>query len=136
METTNVEQLLNFIKEKYSDKINDYNNGLSIEYKLEPIDLDYEDNEPDFSFSEKEEKYFNDLKGTFFIDKDITFLCKIIDYGYNMENEFEYYINIINLGSILFVTEKEMKCYINLKDILTESEYNDIKIDEINISLF
>ena len=53
METTNVEQLLNFIKEKYSDKINDYNNGLSIEYKLEPIDLDYEDNEPDFSFSEK-----------------------------------------------------------------------------------
>ena len=65
MEITNVKQLLNFIKEKYSDKINDYNNGLSIEYKLESIDLDYEDNEPDFSFSEKEEKYFNDLKGSF-----------------------------------------------------------------------
>ncbi len=136
MEITNVKQLLNFIKEKYSDKINNYNNELSIDYKLEPIDLDYEDNEPDFSFSEKEEKYFNDLKGTFFINKDITLLCKIIDYGYNMKNEFEYYIDIINHSTVLFVTEKEMKNYVNLKDILTESEYYDIKIDEINISLF
>lgn len=136
MKNTNVEQLLNFIKEKYSDKINNYNNELSIDYKLEPIDLDYEDNEPDFSFSEKEEKYFNDLKGTFFINKDITLLCKIIDYGYNMKNEFEYYIDIINHSTVLFVTEKEMKNYVNLKDILTESEYYDIKIDEINISLF
>ena len=53
MENTNIKQLLNFIKEKYFDKIDNYNDESSVDSELEPIDLDYKDNEPDFSFSEK-----------------------------------------------------------------------------------